>query len=193
MEGASHIYSSTGFTSRIEYSGVGLFSGKKSSFVAKLYRNRKPDEPLSSAVGQWTNTYTVQNEDSQDIEICHANAQKENSPIVADIDQQDAWESRRAWNKVTDAVRAGKTTTIGHEKSKIERAQREMRRKERIEGREWERLFFRKTENDSLFTRLVGQSGEQLNADKTGGVWRFDEEKARNVRAPYHVGTTPTG
>ena len=144
-------------------------------------------------MGQWTDTYTVQSENCKDIEICHAKARKEHGPIVADIDQQDPWESRRAWAKVTDAVRAGDMTAVGREKSKIEQAQREMRKKERAEGREWERLFFLRTEEDPLFSRLVGRAGEHLNANETGGVWRFDEEMARNARAPYHASITPTG
>ena len=68
-----------------------------------------------------------------------------------------------------------------------------MRKREKAAGREWERLFFRRTEDVSLFSKLAGQAGESLDADKTGGVWRFDEEKARSARAPYHAGITPTG
>lgn len=83
-------------------------------------------------------------------------------------------------------------TTV-REKSKIEQAQREMRRKEKAKGREWEQVFFSRTEDDALFRTLAGFAKEQLNADMTGGVWRFDEGKARRARVPYHKGLTPTG
>lgn len=83
-------------------------------------------------------------------------------------------------------------TTV-REKSKIEQAQREMRRKEKAKGREWEQVFFSRTEDDVLFRTLAGSAKDQLSADMTGGVWRFDEGKARRARVPYHDGVTPTG
>ena len=69
-----------------------------------------------------------------------------------------------------------------------------MRRKEKVKvkGWEWEPLFFTRSEDDSMFQKLVGQA-EQLNADVMGGVWRYDEEKSRRARIPYHADITPTG
>lgn len=84
--------------------------------------------------------------------------------------------------------------TAVREKSKLEQAQREMRRKEKAEGKNWTQLFFTRAEDDPLFERLAGHDAkEQLSADLTGGVWRFDENKARRARVPYHEGLTPTG
>jgi len=83
-------------------------------------------------------------------------------------------------------------TTV-REKSKLEQAQREMRRKEKAQGKKWKQLFFSRAEDDPLFERLAGHAKEQLSADMTGGVWRFDEGEARRLRVPYHEGVTPTG
>ena len=47
-------------------------------------------------------------------------------------------ESRRAWAKVADAILKGDMDTTAREKSIIENRQREMRRIEQAEGREWE-------------------------------------------------------
>lgn len=67
--------------------------------------------------------------------------------------------------------------TVGAEKSKIENSQRELRRKEQSEGREWERRFFKRVQGCSIFEALAGPIGEKIESDKTGGVWRFDEKK----------------
>ena len=63
------------------------------------------------------------------------------------------------------------------EKSKIENAQRELRRKEQTEGREWQRRFFKKLPSDPVFDKLARHCGGAMTieAEKTGGVWRFDE------------------
>ena len=64
------------------------------------------------------------------------------------------------------------------EKSKIENAQRELRRKEQAEGREWQRRFFKVSSGDPIFERLAkGFGGASIEAEKTNGVWRFDESK----------------
>ena len=68
--------------------------------------------------------------------------------------------------------------TVHVEKSKIENAQRELRRKEQSEGREWQRRFFKRfAPPDPLFEKLARHiPGERIEAEKTGGVWRFEEE-----------------
>ena len=64
------------------------------------------------------------------------------------------------------------------EKSKIENEQREMRKKEQAEGREWQRRFFKRSDKpEPLWEKLAKPIGEKVEADKTGGVWRFDESK----------------
>lgn len=62
------------------------------------------------------------------------------------------------------------------EKSKIENTQREMRKKEQAEGREWQRRFFKRSSPpDPIFEKLARSiPGERIEAEKTGGVWRFD-------------------
>ena len=84
--------------------------------------------------------------------------------------------------------------TVHIEKSKIENAQRELRRKEAAEGREWQRRFFiRKGEADPVFEKLVRPiPGERIEAEKTGGVWRFDEGK-KEVGAMLKVPAQPAG
>jgi hypothetical protein len=71
--------------------------------------------------------------------------------------------------------------TTGTEKGKIENAQRNMRVKERSEGRTWDRQYFTAVQGQDPVLQQLGKvvgvpvDGE---ADKTGGLWRFDKSKA---------------
>jgi len=96
---------------------------------------------------------------------------------VAPLDQQDPLESRRAWAKVQEAIGKGDLETTGTEKSKIENEQREMRKKEKEENREWERRFFTRVDENPIFTKLAEKREIVAEADKTNGIWVFDEAK----------------
>lgn len=87
-------------------------------------------------------------------------------------------ETRRAWKKVADAIVKGDTETAGFEKSIIENQQREMRKKEREEGREWERKYFSRADKHPTFESLANKIGEPINDSQTSGIWVFDQEKA---------------
>jgi hypothetical protein len=87
-----------------------------------------------------------------------------------------------------------------HYKSRIENGQRTLRRKEADEKREWRRVFFStvdsKDPSEATFQQLVkmvmaphhGPNAvwEGVAPDKTAGVWRFDEEKAKGASKPFH-------
>jgi hypothetical protein len=100
---------------------------------------------------------------------------------VAPLEEQDDLEAHKAWKKVIDAISKGDMDTTNYEKSKIENSQRDLRKKEIAEGREWQRRYFSKVESDPLFDRLAKPIGEKIEADRTGGIWRFDVEKAKKV------------
>lgn len=78
--------------------------------------------------------------------------------------------------------------TVGIEKSKIENAQRELRKKEQAEGREWQRRFFKRVPLPCpTFEKLARPIAEKIESDKTGGVWRFDSDKAQSAKPPFHT------
>jgi hypothetical protein len=110
---------------------------------------------------------------------------------VASIDEQDGFESRRAWKKVADAIVKGDMDTTSHEKSIIENRQRVMRKQEKDEGREWERRFFSKTDNYPVFKSLAAKIGEDIRETSTNGVWVFDAEKASQAKPPFHPDVNP--
>ena len=55
---------------------------------------------------------------------------------VAPLEHQHPLESRRAWQHVANAINRGDIFAVGHEKTKIEQEQREMRKREKAEERE---------------------------------------------------------
>lgn len=100
---------------------------------------------------------------------------------IAPIEEQDPLESRRAWAKVQDAINKGDLETTGIEKSKIENDQRELRKLEKEEGREWERRYFTRVMEDPVFTKLAESPGIVAEEGKTDGIWVFDEDKFSKV------------
>lgn len=182
MNKATYIQSSSGYTAKIDYSGKGWLSGKKNSFIATLYPERKEKDVLYEISGQWTDNFTIRDGKKREVETYSAKNHKTTPLIVAPIDQQDARETRRAWRSVAAAISKGDMDTTSMEKSKIENAQRELRKKEQAEGREWERTFFSRVSSDPLFEKLATPIGERSETDKTGGMWRFDVNKAQSAR-----------
>lgn len=192
LEGASYITSSSGFTAKIDYSGKGWLSGKKNSVTAVLYPTGREKEILYNVAGQWTTSFEIYsgpakgNKPSTLVETYKAADVPSTSLIVAPIEEQHPLESRRAWAKVAAAISKTDLETVSIEKGKIEQAQRNLRAKERSEGRMWRRRFFtiHTDQPDAVLTELGPVVGLAVHGDgdKTGGLWRFDEAKAEKAR-----------
>jgi oxysterol-binding protein-related protein 9/10/11 len=191
----SYIRSSSGFTAKIDYSGKGWLSGKKNTFSAVLYPEGKEKDVLYTVDGQWNEKFSIKDaKTKQVVDTYDPNVTKVTQLTVAPIEQQDELESRRAWKKVADAISKGDMDTTSNEKSIIENSQRELRKKEKEEGREWERRFFTRTDKYPLFEKLASSIGEQINDSSTNGVWIFDAEKASKAKPPFHKdGTAAVG
>lgn len=178
----TYITSSSGYTAKIEYSGKGWLSGKKNSFTATLYPTNQEKNVLYSVSGQWTKVFEVVKGPSKKgtiIETHDAEATPTSPLIVAAIEEQDPLESRRAWAKVAAGIADGNMEVTGAEKTKIEVAQRELRAQEKAEGRTWERRYFSQVETDPTLDSLAHHIGLHPEADKTGGIWRFDKAKLK--------------
>ena len=186
LEGSSHITSSTGFTAKIDYSGKGWLSGKKNSFTASLYPTRKEKDVLFNVSGQWTKSFEIHSGpakyNSKDNLVENWDPSPLSELIIAPLGEQHPLESRRAWSKVAAAIAKGDLDTVSLEKGKIENAQREMRGKERAEGNTWQRRYFTAGDDsaDPVLTSLGPAVSLPKNgdADKTGGLWRFDHAKS---------------
>jgi hypothetical protein len=197
LEKSTKIASSSGYIAKIDYSGKGWLSGKKNSFTAILYKESDGEKhPLYTADGQWSSSFTLRDASTKkEVETYVVNNTKTAPLTVAPLEEQDAYESRRAWHEVASAIERGDMDATSAAKSKIENAQREMRKKEKEEGREWPRRFFKRIneKEDPMFMRLATMldlthgNGAGIESDRTGGVWRFDKERAKDAKPPYHA------
>ncbi|KAF1813020.1 Oxysterol-binding protein [Eremomyces bilateralis CBS 781.70] len=201
---SSTIISSSGYVATISYSGRGWLSGKKNSISATLHQYANPTQPASydpsapgcspksplyTADGQWNSTFNIKAASGEVISTFDASQHPITPLSVTPVEQQDPLETRRAWKKVADAVAKGDMDLTSWEKSKIENAQRELRKKEKEEGREWRRRFFsqtdRKDEKVKVIAALLGHLHENIEADKTGGIWVWDADKAKDAQPPF--------
>jgi hypothetical protein len=177
-----YIQSSSGFTVKVDFSGKGWFRGKKNSFSAVLYPTGRPADALYAADGQWSGSFTINDlKTNQVLEIFDANLPI--TPLVVPpLDEQDALESRKAWSKVVAGINAGDMSTVHSEKSKIETRQREMRKEEEAEGRQWQQRYFKQVQQLPHVEELLAKIGGKLEPDQTGGAWQWDEEKYEKTR-----------
>jgi hypothetical protein len=183
----SYIQFSSGYTAKIDYSGKGWLSGKKNSFTATLYPEGKEKEPIYTIDGQWTDAFTIKDGKGKTVIDTYDPKTTTTTPLtVAALEDQDEMESRRAWKKVADAINKGDMDITAQEKSIIENRQREMRKAEKEENREWDRRFFTRADEFPLFEKLAAKIGEPVNDSLTNGVWVFDQHKASQAKPPPH-------
>ncbi|KAE8372355.1 hypothetical protein BDV26DRAFT_274359 [Aspergillus bertholletiae] len=191
LEKTTRIVSSTGYVAKIDYSGKGWLSGKKNTFSAILYKESEGEKhPLYTIDGQWSDKFTIKNARTKEGVEAYVVKDNKTTPLqLASLEDQDLYESRRAWRDVALGIERGDMDAVSVAKSKIENAQRELRRIEKSEGREWERRFFNRVDEseDQGLLQLARKAGlTSLEGDKTGGVWRFNPANADAAKPPYH-------
>lgn len=193
LNGTYYIASSNGLFSKIDFSGRGLFSGTRNSFHAVVYHKDSEDKPLFVVEGQWTDKFTVSDGAGKELEVFDTNVNDQTQLQVPDVSDQDPWESRKAWKDTIDALGQGNMQATVDAKSKIEEAQRQLRKSEEQKSQQWQTLFFRQERGDEQFEKLAKDIGEELHADKTMGVWRFDWDKYKGTKRPFRGDLTPLG
>lgn len=199
-----NIASSSGYLAKIDFSGKGWLSGKKNSFTAALWKEGEGSDssPLYSADGQWSEAFTLKEghgKRAKEVASFKPADIKLSKLVVAPMEEQDVVESRKAWSKVGQSIDKGDMDSAAHFKSRIENAQRALRKKEQEEKREWNRVFFSNVTasdpTEKTFQQLVKSitgpsvglsSWEGVAPDKTAGVWRYDDAKAKQARKPFH-------
>ncbi|KAI5850357.1 hypothetical protein DFP73DRAFT_539088 [Morchella snyderi] len=178
---SSTITSSTGYVAKIEYSGKGWVTGKKNTFTATLSKEGSKDI-LYTIDGQWTDSFIIkEGKSKKEFDLYNAKVSKTTPLYIAPLEKQDPLESRNAWAKVQSAIVNGDLETTSAEKTKIENEQRELRKKEKEEGREWERRYFTRVQEDPVLKTLGDKSGVVLEPEKTDGIWVFDNAKYQKI------------
>ena len=109
------------------------------------------------------------------------------------MDEQDAWESRKAWRGVIDAIHVGDMQRVSDSKSALENAQRALRKESGTSEEAWKPLFFLKHDRDPVAEDLLRRVGKRLDDDATCGIWKFDVGKAASLDRPWRNKLTPHG
>lgn len=191
LDGSTTITSSSGFSAKIDYSGKGWLSGKKNTVIATVFPTDNEKEVLYNVTGQWTKEFEIyqgpakKNSKSTLVSVYDAQNTAQSDLKLEPLEKQHPLESRRAWSKVAEAIQKSDMDTVSIEKTKIEQAQRLMRAKENAGNHTWERRYFKAATEDETLTLLGKAAGVPLDGDrdKTGGLWRFDAEKAAKADA----------
>lgn len=186
LDGSTTITSSSGYSAKIDYSGKGWLSGKKNTVIATVFPTDNEKEVLYNVTGQWTKEFEIyegpakKNSKSTLVSVYDAAGTSQSELKLEPPEKQHPLESRRAWGKVAEAIQKSDMDTVSVEKTKIEQAQRLMRAKENAGNQTWERRYFKAATEDETLTLLGKAAGVPLDGDKdkTGGLWRFDAEKA---------------
>ncbi|CAJ2500146.1 Uu.00g029990.m01.CDS01 [Anthostomella pinea] len=181
LSGTSYIRSSSGFTTRIQYSCKGWLRGKSNSFVATVYRDGNEKEALYVLEGQWSDSYTVKNGKGVLLDTVNLGSLQRTPVQVAPVERQHPLETRRAWQHVVNAINTNDIFAVGHEKSKIENAQRALRKEEKAAGQTWERRYFTEVEEDPVMGSLAVKTNGATHGNEKCMVWKFDDGKYRRI------------
>ncbi|KAI8874565.1 hypothetical protein K501DRAFT_264916 [Backusella circina FSU 941] len=177
LTGTSYIQCSSGLYCSIEYSSRGWISGERNHFKCYLRRNGNAKEYIYKMEGQWSGKSTITPYGSKTSSPFLDVTQLTPAPMtVKELDEQDEMESRKIWQKVSEAIRANDTQTAGAEKTKIENKQRQ-ERADRVEaGEEWKPKYFDWVEEEPTVVtlqRMLTSTVKSKYAAATTGNWVY--------------------
>lgn len=180
MTGTSYIQSSTGLYCSIEYTSRGWISGERNHFKCYLRRNGgNAKEYIYKMEGQWSGKSTITKYGAKTSEpFLDVTALTPATMHVKELEEQDEMESRKIWQKVSDAIRANDTNTAGVEKNKIETKQREEKTARTEVNEEWEPKYFHWVEEEptvATLQRMLTSTVKSKHAPATHGNWVFKE------------------
>jgi oxysterol-binding protein-related protein 9/10/11 len=195
LQGTYKIFSTSGLTAEIIFGSKTrrlLSGGERNVFSASIYKtNDKSKKSFYELGGSWSDSWEVKDGSGKELYTYDLSDAK-NKPVTMNLappEKQSPWESRRAWKDVAEPLRAGDFGKALSAKSKIETAQREMRKKEKAEGRTWESAFFRRVDDESKegqlsqLLEIVGKDADSQSILGSDGIWRFDQERAKAWRS----------
>ncbi|CEP07298.1 hypothetical protein [Parasitella parasitica] len=153
--GTTYVQASTGYYASIEYSSRGWISGEKNHFKCLLRKNADSKDYLYKIEGQWSGKSTITNYKTKiskpflDIDSLKTAVAK-----VKPLEKMGEMESRRIWQKVTEAIRSDDTVLAAKEKSIIENKKRAEKKERDDEGAQWEPVYFKWVEEEPDIARL---------------------------------------
>ncbi|KAI0890959.1 Oxysterol-binding protein [Annulohypoxylon nitens] len=181
LSGVSYIRGSSGYTSRINYSSKGWIKGKSNTFTASIFRNDDENNPIYVLEGRWCDSYTIKDGKGKLMDTVNLTSLQRTPLQVAPVESQHPLESRRAWKNVVNAIHANDIFAVGHEKGKIENAQRTLRRQEKETGETWKRRYFTHVKEDPIAEKLSIKTKAAPVDEHDGMIWKFDDEKYKRI------------
>ncbi|EPS35509.1 hypothetical protein H072_11115 [Dactylellina haptotyla CBS 200.50] len=146
----------------------------------------REEKPVVSISGSWGGDIIIVNNENGKREVFRPSEVPTGEIHTKPTEEQDIWESNKAWQATKDALRKGDWKTATEEKRKIEEWQRDLRRKEEKEGKVWSPKFFSTVENCERFQSLAGViEAEQRRRMGGGAIWRYHA----SVRAESNLPT----
>ena len=199
LYGTYQLLSTSGYTAEITFGGKSknpFSSSSRNEFEARLYKTKDANKEAKFTLkGIWSDSWTIKDCSGKTISD-YTLSDEANQPApmkMAPLDKQSPWESRRAWQDVARPLEKAEYSKALDAKSKLENAQREMRKKEKTAGKTWESAFFRKPDEQqesalmALLAELKAGGIETRDILGNNGCWRFDAEKEKRWKA----GETP--
>ncbi|KAI5359285.1 putative oxysterol-binding protein [Septoria linicola] len=197
LQGSHSVVSSSGYTAVIDFSGKRMlgFAGEKNHMHASVYapEDKKHKEAIYEVEGNWSEQFEIKDKSGSVIDSYSVVSANTTEFRTLPLDRQDPWESRKAWQGVISAIKAGNMQGVADAKNKLESAQRELRKRSGSDEASWEALFFKKEAEHPVAERLLSEVGEILDVERTIGVWRFNPSAANNLKRPWRGELTPYG
>ncbi|KAJ2360203.1 Oxysterol-binding protein 4 [Coemansia sp. RSA 2610] len=191
MSDSTYIRSSKGYSAEFQWLAKSWFYGEYHKFTGRIFRDPAPtyaasgseQEALYSMKGKWVAESTVTDERTgAESVLFDVKAQPAADILIRPIEEQSELESRRVWNKVSEALASGNYDVASREKTAIEENQRALRRERAAANAEWKPALFTWID-DADDDEAVRRCYAYLYAAKESvgtGSWVFNE-------SPHHV------
>lgn len=183
--GTTYIQVSSGYYASIEYSSRGWISGEKNHFKCLVRKNEaSPKEYLYKIEGQWSASSSITNYKTKITEpFLDVNNLNAATAKIKPIEKMGDMETRRIWQKVSEAIRNNDTVLAVQEKSMIENQKRAEMKKREEAGVNWKPVYFKwvpdktkVTKLQKMLNKVANCKGEAITATCQNGVWVFKEE-----------------
>ncbi|KAI8388216.1 uncharacterized protein BYT42DRAFT_491475 [Radiomyces spectabilis] len=173
LTGHSYIQSTSGFYATIEYSSRGWISGERNHFKCYIRKNAgNSKEYMHKIEGQWSAKSTITAYGTKASKpFLDVTQLKPAEMHVKSLEEQGEMESRRIWQKVSEAIRANDTQTAGVEKSKIENQKRAEKAERDQNGTQWEPTYFHWVESEptiAALQRMLSSTKSKFEASSSG-------------------------
>ncbi|KAI8328241.1 hypothetical protein BC941DRAFT_445352 [Chlamydoabsidia padenii] len=139
---------SSDLSCELEFKTKGFFSGQWNSVVGKI-KKETTQEVLYEISGQWSNELYIKNcKTSQKDLFFDAKTAVAVPKTVLPEEQQEEYESRKLWSKLTEAIKNRDMEGATDAKTAVEDHQRQLAKERETKGTVWKPRFFEEEHDD---------------------------------------------